>query len=428
MMTKQTNIHRAAQQGVALVITLWVIVVLSTVSLAYLRQINLELKMVGFQRDAAVVDSIAKAGLQEALIQLREDRLKDSGEEIKPTVVRFSEQDTYDYDGGNENWAHSDLYDDVPFYENGDKTGYYYVTVHDEASKFPINNPKISLDMIAHMLELTGVDEKKAKQLAGAVMDWKDADSIPTDTGEGGFSRDGADETSYYNTGRRSRKEDVPMVVMKNAPIDGIDEFLLIPGFTPDIVYGTVDPAEYEGGGRFRHKRLRRGEYLGLQNYMTTYSDVVNLNTVKQEVLEALLYQPLGEDAENVASEWVEYRNGRDKQLYTDDDQVLKTIDNSDLDDVHYTEVQGMTEELVTQFGAGLFSIKSRNFEVICLADYEGIEKGYRAIVERDFIPWNQLPVLGLDTDRIEDLEQVILQVRIFEPINDAEDRINRLM
>ncbi|MDP8242880.1 MAG: type II secretion system protein GspK [Candidatus Hinthialibacter antarcticus] len=424
MNTKSRN-----ERGIVLVITLWVILVLSVVSLSYLRQVNLELKMAGFQRDAAVVDSIAKAGLQQAVILLREDRIKDSAENIQETMFRFMDDDIYLYDGGTEVWADSpELLEDVMFYENGDKAGYYFVKIEDESAKFPINNQKTTIEMIAHLLEMTGVQEKQSQSLAAAIMDWRDADTIPTDTGEQGYGRDGADETSFYNTGRRSRDKDVPSVIMKNSPIDSIDELLLIPGMTPGIIYGTVEPEEQKSQGRGRRQRLRRGEYLGLIHFITIYSDTVNLNTVKQEVLESLLYMPLGEDAEHVAQEWVDYRNGRDNTLYTKDDNVLKTIDNSDLDDVHYTEADGMTEELVTQFGAGIFTIATKAFSVECLAEYEGIEKGYRAIIGRDFVPWDQLPVFGLDTDKIEDLEQVQLQVRMFEPIFDAKQRIQRYL
>ncbi len=417
------------QRGIVLVVTLWVVLVLSVVSLSYLRQVKLELKMTGFQRDASIADSIAKAGLQQALILLREDRIKDSAETIQETMFRFMDDDVYQYDGGNEVWADSpDLLEDVMFYENGDKAGYYFVKIEDESSKFPINNHKTTIEMIAHLLELTGVQEKQSMSLAGAILDWRDSDTVPVDTGEQGYGRDGADETAFYNTGRRSRDKEVPQVILKNGPIDSLDEFLLIPGMTPEIIYGTVEPEEQPRRGRSRSRRTRRGEYLGLIHYVTIYSDTVNLNSVKQEVLESLLSMPLGEGAEVVAEEWVKYRNGRDNTLYTKDDNVIKTVDNSDLDDVHYTEVDGMTEELVTQFGAGIFTIATKAFSIECLAEYEGIEKGYRAIVGRDFTPWNQLPVYGVDTVKIEDLEQVQLQIRIFEPIFDAKQRIRRYL
>ena len=127
-----------------------------------------------------------------------------------------------------------------------------------------------------------------------------------------------------------------------------------------------------------------------------------------------------------MAQDWVDYRDGSDGETYTEDDQVLKTVDNSDMDRVHYTQVNGFTDELMARM-KDFFTIASEIYVVTCLAEYEGIEKGYRVVVQRHFTPWNQLPVFGLDTNRLEDLEQVRLQVRLFEPLYDARRRIDRM-
>jgi hypothetical protein len=128
-----------------------------------------------------------------------------------------------------------------------------------------------------------------------------------------------------------------------------------------------------------------------------------------------------------MAQDWIEYRNGRDGIPYTEDDNVLKTVDNTDLDDVHYTEVNGFTDQLMSQLWEFL-QIDSQLFTVTCLAEYEGIKKGYRVVVSRSYIPWDQVPRFGIDTNRLEDLEQVRMQVLLFEPLYDAKQRINKLM
>ncbi len=420
--------QRSHESGIVLIITLWVIVVLSTVSLSYVRQVSLEIKMVGFQRDVTIVDSIADAGLRQALILLREDRIKDSGELFEETIVEFEDDDVYNYDGGNEAWAeYPRLLEGVPFYESGEHVGFYYVDIEDEAAKFPLNNNGTTLEMVAHLIEITGVQEKDARMLAGAIIDWRDPDDVPTDAGGNTFGRDGADEMSFYNSGYGNRDQGMPQFVIKNAPFDSVDELLLIPGMTPEIVYGTVDPEENEGRGRMRRRHRRRGEYLGLRHYVTVYSGSVNINTVKQEVLESLLYEAMGDQAESVASDWVEFRDGRDGETYTDDDQVIKTPNNEDMDDVHFTNVSSFTPQVWQQLNP-FASLSSNNFVVTCLAEYEGIQKGYRAVVLREFIPWNQMPQFGFDTDKLEDLEQVILQVRVIEPLFDAKKRIDRVL
>ncbi|RJP20849.1 MAG: hypothetical protein C4527_24385 [Candidatus Omnitrophota bacterium] len=415
------------ETGIVLIITLWVIVVLATVSLSYVKQVSLEIKMVGFQRDVAIADALADAGLRQALILLREDRIKDSGENVRETIVPFEDDDVYLYDGGNEAWAENPrLLEGVPFYESGDQIGYYYVDIEDESAKFPINNPATTLEMIAHLLELTGVAENDAKMLAGAIIDWRDADDVPADTGGNTFGRDAADENTFYNSGYGGRGRHIPQIVIKNFPFDSIDELLLLPGMTPQIVYGTVDPDDETGRGRSRRRHRRSGEYLGLKNYVSVYNMSVNINTVKAEVLESLLFPTLADQAEKLATDWTEYRDGHDHETYTEDDQVMKTMDNSDMDDIHFTNVEGFTPEVWTQVSRYLV-IASNTFVVTCLAEYEGIEKGYRVVVQRDFLNWQEIPLFGEETNKLEDLEQVKLQVRLFEPVFDAKKRIERM-
>ncbi len=416
------------ESGVVLVVTLWVIVVLTTVSLAYISQVRMEIKMVGFQRDTAIVDQIAQAGLRQALILLREDRIKDSGEVWDRTIVSFGDDDVWQYDGGNEEWADNpERYIDVPFYERNDKVGYYYVEVEDESAKFPINNMSTTPEMISHLLELSGVDEDDAKGLTAAIIDWRDKDDQPTDLGSRMFGGDPSTEMSFYNSGRAAKKQGLPYFPIKNSELESIDELLLIPGMTADIVYGTLDPEEQDRRRRSR-RRYRKGEYLGLKNLITVYSYQINLNTVKAEVMESILYPMLGSEAEDLARDWVDFRDGRDRETYTNDDQTLRTIDNFDDDDIHFTDVDNFTPEVMQTIYPKFAKIDSEDFVVTCLADYEGIEKGFRVVVRRIFIPWDGLPQFGIETRRLEDLDQSRWQIRLFEPLFDAKKRIERMI
>lgn len=311
----QSNRHN--KNGIVLIITLWIIVVLSVVSLAMVRQINMEVKMVGFQRDITVVDSLALAGLRQAIIVLREDQLKDSGEQIQQTLYRFEDDDIYPYDGGTEKWADfPEVFEEVPFYEYNDKYGYYFVEIVDESAKLPINAAKP--EMIAHLIELTGVGEDESFELAAAIADFVDGDDIPfaitpgftsggggrsSQSRGGGRGRDASDEISYYN-GRTSRNDNtMPEFVMKNGSIGSMDELLMVPGMTPEILFGTVDPDDEVSRRRSRGRR-GKGNYLGLVNFMTTHSAMTNLNTVKQEVMEAILFPTIGENAKRISEDW----------------------------------------------------------------------------------------------------------------------------
>lgn len=419
-----------SKKGIVLIITLWIIVVLAVVSLAMVRQINMEVKMVGFQRDITIVDSLALAGLRQAIIVLREDKLKDSGEQMQQTLFRFGEDDTFRYDGGTEEWAdYPDLFEEVPFYQNGDKQGFFFVDIEDESAKLPINQARV--ESLAHLIELTGVDEDDAVSLAAAIRDFSDGDHVPDPSGMGsrsrrggGQGRDAADETAFYNGKMNTKEQIIPDVVMKNSGISTMDDLLLVPGMTPEILFGTVDPNEQPNRRRSRGRR-GQGSYLGLVNYMSVHASMINLNTVKQEVMEAALFPVLGENAQRISEDWVKYRDGGDGQTYTRDDRVLKTPNNTDGDNVDITRVNGMSEDLLKQ--AGLFTIESDVFEVKAFGEYQGIKKGYKAIIRRNFTPWENLPQFGIDVFDLQALEQVTMEVLSFEPLFDAKKQMKSL-
>lgn len=425
MNTKNTK------NGIVLIITLWIIVVLSVISLSLVQQVKMEVKMVSFQRDTAIVDSIALAGLRQAIIVLREDRIKDSGENIQSTVFSFGEDDTFAYDGGTELWAdYPELFEEVPFYQTDTREGYFSVDIEDESAKMPVN--LVNAEMLAHLIELTGVDDDAAISMAAAIQDFKDGDRTPDPSssggggrrggGGGGRGRDSSSETAFYNGRFDQKDQNMPDVVMKNASISSMDELLLIPGITPAILYGTVDPDELQGRRRSRGRRRGRGQYLGLVNFLSTHTNQVNLNTVKQEVMESIFFPVLGQDSERLAKDWVKYRDGSDGETYTRDDKVLKTMDNSDMDNVDLSRVQGMTQELLAQFG--MFTINSDVFVVKSYAEYAGIQKGFRAVIKRNYTPWDALPEFGYETNRLEDLEQVQMDVLLFEPLFDARKKL----
>ncbi|MBD3265123.1 hypothetical protein GF373_00505, partial [bacterium] len=146
------------------------------------------------------------------------------------------------------------------------------------------------------------------------------------------------------------------------------------------------------------------------------YTNHVNLNTVKAEVLEALMFDTIGEDAESIAREWVEYR---------EKDNPLKTLDNSDMDDSHFTDVTGFTPAVmkgIRQF----VSVSSNIFVVTSLAEYKGIQKGFKAVCARRYLTFEELPQFGMDTFNVEDLQQVPVWIRKIEPLYDVKERLER--
>ena len=418
---------RRHERGFAIILVLWLIMILSAVTLTFVSRSKMDMKMVKFQRDAARADQIAKAGYRQALILLYEDALKDFDIDIRRTIVDFDDDDRFPYDGGNEAWSYyPSLYQNVEF-----AGGHYNVTVRDESRKLPLNNPKVTQDVLFALLTEIGVEnEDDAEALAGTIVDWKDSDDEPSEQERRGRgSRDS--EILFYNEGMRKRdvEEGVPLYVPKNMPFSTRDELLLVPGVTSPLYYGEdsnqngkLDRNERDGNRSWPPDDGNRYLALGLKNYVTTYSNQVNLNTAPREVLYALLYPILGEDADNVAEDIADYRNGSDRDPYTDDDRVMRTRDDSDGDDEHFDQASDVDPQLINQLLQNGGTITSRFFEVTVLAEFGDVQRGIRAIVKREFVQEELLPFFGEETNDPDDLQQVFLTAVDFETLEGAQD------
>src|SRR5262249_39215025 len=133
--------------------------------------------------------------------------------------------------------------------------------VIDEGGKINLN-ALMQLDSsgtIAHnmLLNLPNMTE----DIANSILDWIDADSEPRTSGA---------ENDYYSGLN-------PPYRAKNAPLDSLDELLLVKGVTPRLLYGNdtnrngiLDPEEDDGSG---------GWDPGWSAYLTIYSRERNLNS-----------------------------------------------------------------------------------------------------------------------------------------------------
>jgi type II secretory pathway component PulK len=137
----------------------------------------------------------------------------------------------------------------------------YRFGVTDEGGKINLN-ALMQLDSsgtIAHnmLINLPNMTE----DLANSILDWIDADSQPRTSGA---------ENDYYFALN-------PPYSAKNAPLDTLDELLLVKGVTPRLLYGNdtnrngiLDPEEDDGSG---------GLDAGWSAYLTIYSRERNLNS-----------------------------------------------------------------------------------------------------------------------------------------------------
>jgi len=133
----------------------------------------------------------------------------------------------------------------------------------DEASKLNLNAPWLTVDLLMNLPRMTA-------ELAGSILDWRDADSNVT---EGG----GAENDIYQRLN--------PPYRCKDAPFESVEELRLVNGAYLDLIYsedanlnGALDPNENDSDASApadnRDGRLDAGFF----DYFTTYSRQASLD------------------------------------------------------------------------------------------------------------------------------------------------------
>lgn len=387
------------RRGVILIITLWVLVILSSVALTYAYYARMDLQMTGYGADSARARYLAKAGYYRAVILLRDDKLKDMDLLDTDDLIDLNDRDRgYQYDALNEEWYSKD--EDLIDVEMGQGT--FHVTVTDESGRININ--VASQEVLRDLLIVTGVEEEKAIALSAAIVDWRDADDDPSDGGKDGFGEPISEDT-YYNPDQSIRDIESmgPNYVNKNAPFDDVEELLLVFGMTPEIFYGDEGVGQFDPRKQAHADRTfsrRRGErpLLGLAPYVTVYSDnTLNINTAPAVVLEALLMSYNDSQAADIAEDIVKYRLGSDGRPGTRDDRPLRTLDGSDEDGYSLADVRSLGDEglsvLQRTIPLGVFSDV---FRIESVGNVNGVERKLSAVVRRRFT--EPLYLRGRDT------------------------------
>lgn len=173
------------EKGVILIITLWVLAILSLLAISFSQRMRLEIKLAKFQIDSLKALYLAQAGINYALAKLKKD-------------INL-------YDSLNEDWAFKE--------EVELKQGKFSFYIEDEERKINLNTAPKSI------LEKLGLEEDVVCNL----IDWRDTDDNVT--------LPGGAEDEYYQT------LNLPYHC-KNTSFESIEELLLVKKVTKQILYG----------------------------------------------------------------------------------------------------------------------------------------------------------------------------------------------
>ena len=210
-------------------------------------------------------------------------------------------EDTNTFDSLNEDWAKPELISAGS--EALFDSGHFRLNIEDESGKIPINslvkdngneyNAGIR-DLLKRFLSLPefDLDEQQISDIVDAVKDWIDKDDEVT-----GF---GAENIYYRGLGEP--------YACKNAPLDCIEELLMIKGITEDLYYGT-------------------GETPGIAKYLTLHGKgKININTAPNLILKALSDEITDEMVSNMDEYRRDEENDLSKSTWYEDIPGMKSI------------------------------------------------------------------------------------------------------
>ncbi len=224
-------------RGIILLSVLWVVLILSVISLSLAAAVRTEVSGAGDNFDSERAFFMAK-GAAEVVFQ---DLVTDG-----------------------------DLFADSPV-EQGDgefifpfETGEVRVRLETGQSRIDINHASDVL--LASMFDSLGIEQDVRNRLVDSILDWRDGDDIP--------HLFGAERSDYDSIdGRRN--------LPANGAFQSVDELLFVKGLTGEIFYGrlTTDPVTGE------YRRIP-----GVRDLVTVDSDssAVNANEASSDVLRAL--------------------------------------------------------------------------------------------------------------------------------------------
>ncbi|MFA5354102.1 MAG: hypothetical protein WC291_07720 [Thermodesulfovibrionales bacterium] len=224
---------RRAEEGIALIMVLWVITLLMAIVLSFSFSTRTTTSTALAFREGMEARFVAESGIQRGIMEVFYRR-----QNMNQPLVE-GEEGIWKVDGTLNGFIIG--------------SGECFVRVMDESGKVDINR---ATDVILKNLFLNlGIQEDQVNIIVDSIMDWKDEDNL--------HRLSGAEDEYYMSLPRPYRA--------KNSSFDTIEELLLVRGITPAILYGE-------------------GKRRGVIDFLTVSSgtDKINPSAAPREALMAI--------------------------------------------------------------------------------------------------------------------------------------------
>ncbi|HMP90000.1 MAG TPA: type II secretion system protein GspK [Kiritimatiellia bacterium] len=316
------------REGAALVVSVWVILILSLIISSMAFDMQVEANVAGFQRKRVKAQYLARAGMEWATAALTRQVTESQDEEL---VLSPGQDEQLVVASINLSRGVG-----VSGIEKDLGEGKFIVDILPEESRRNVN--LLTEDDWKEILDQAGVENTRWPELIDCFMDWID------DNDNHRLHGAESDDPFYKNRGYE----------VKNAPLDTVDELLLIKGFDESLLFGGPSPEN------------ENVIYSGIAGWLTTWGDgKVNVNTASREVLLTL---PDIEDY--VIDAILEYRTGLDGLPNTKDDGFR------DIQEV--MSKTGLAQDL-----ANLITTTERKFlRVVSIGEVDGVRNGIWAVLQ----------------------------------------------
>jgi type II secretory pathway component PulK len=257
--------NRHGREGVALVLTLLLIVLLTVLVTEFAYEIQVDASRIGQQSSTTEAYFAARSAIALSMSVLAADLVAGESEAQQGAAAEGSGGM---YDGLDEPWAADDVV--VEFNES-------MVAVHmtDEYGKINLNallyedEGGVEREFTPLVDALRYLFDTRSREWSpvDAILDWLDADD---------FARPYGFENDHYQSLD-------PPIVCKNGPMDSLEELLLIPGVIEAVYFGEPDDEAAQEEGEVEQAPL--AEVLTVHGHP---EGRVNINTATGAVLEAM--------------------------------------------------------------------------------------------------------------------------------------------
>jgi general secretion pathway protein K len=254
------------QQGIALILVLWVIALLTMIALEFSYAMRTQLTLTRNLLDDTQAYYLAQAGINQTILELlRYNKLRPKGHRSAQKGSSTTEEETELPDWS---WIRAG----EP-YEISWENGKAKVLVSDEGGKININIA--SRPQLVKLVANAGVSGDERDIIVDSILDWRDVNN---------FHRLNGAEEDYY-------QQLDPPYSCKDGHFDTIEELLFVRGVTPEIFYGSSYMEENKKGEQ--SSTSEEETYQGLAPFITVYRSsprpsTININTAPALVLETI--------------------------------------------------------------------------------------------------------------------------------------------